>query len=139
MEKAGGSVTTRFYTRFAVQKILKGRMDPMVSLQSRRSGEVGGEAGAEEGKVAEDGESVGGDVGPVVLAPFRTGFQHRLPDPTSRKDIEYYRDPAHRGYLSHLVMEGQTPSLFFKAPRAEGTKVIRAPGKKRVAVENRLW
>ena len=138
MEKAGGSVTTRFYTRFAVQKILKGRMDPMVSLQSRRSGEVGGEAGAEaeNGATAENAEE---DKTPVVLAPFRTGFQHRLPDPTSRKDIEYYRDPAHRGYLSHLVMEGQTPSLFFKAPRAEGTKVIRAPGKKRVAVENRLW
>lgn len=44
-------------------------------------------------------------------------WQNRLPDPVSRKAIEYYRDPAHRGYLSYQVGQGQGPSLFFKAPR----------------------
>ena len=53
---------------------------------------------------------------------------NRLPDPTSRKDIEYYRDPAHRGYLSYQLEEGQGPSLYFKTP---GT------GKKKVAKERK--
>ncbi|KAK6512136.1 YmL10 [Arthrobotrys musiformis] len=50
---------------------------------------------------------------------------HRLAGPTSRADIEYYRDPAHRGYLTHLVRPGETPSLFWgrkpqpKKPTAE--------------------
>lgn len=38
---------------------------------------------------------------------------HRLAGPTSRSDIEYYRDPAHRGNLTHLVQPGETPSLFW--------------------------
>lgn len=43
-------------------------------------------------------------------------YKYRLPDATARKDIEYYRDPAHRGYLSYTVKEGESPSLFFKTP-----------------------
>jgi large subunit ribosomal protein L15 len=43
-------------------------------------------------------------------------YRYRLPDATSRKDIEYYRDPAHRGYLSYTVKQGQSASLFFKPP-----------------------
>lgn len=39
----------------------------------------------------------------------------RLAGPSSRTDYEYYRDPAHRGYLSAgVVAQGQSPSLFFK-------------------------
>lgn len=45
-----------------------------------------------------------------------SAFRYRLPDPASRPDIEYYRDPAHRGYLSYTIAEGQGPSLFFKTP-----------------------
>jgi len=49
-------------------------------------------------------------------------FKYRLPDPASRKDIEYYRDPAHRGYLSYQVAAGHGPSLFFKTP---GTGTVK--------------
>ena len=80
---------------------------------------------------------------------YALGYRYRLPNPAARKAIEYYRDPAHRGYLSHLLAEGEGPSLFFKtaAERAvmrqqkeerkrkgvEGTE-----GKKREG-ENRMW
>lgn len=112
VEAAGGSVTTRFYTAFALKRILKGQMDPINSLQSQIP------AGQETGK--------------------RT-FYNRLPDPTSRKDIEYYRDPAHRGYLSHLVPEGHGPSLFYKTP-GTGKMAARKTVKSRVAAgENRIW
>ncbi|KAH8724151.1 ribosomal protein L18e/L15P [Phaeosphaeriaceae sp. PMI808] len=43
-------------------------------------------------------------------------YKYRLPDATARKDIEYYRDPAHRGYLAYTVKQGESPSLFFKPP-----------------------
>lgn len=52
----------------------------------------------------------------VVEEARKSGFKYRLPDPTSRWDIEYYRDPAHRGYMSHLLEEGENPSLFFGVP-----------------------
>lgn len=95
VEAAGGKVTTRYYTKPSIRRILKG-------------------------------ESVSSPF-PLALTNFASGpgtsahphampFTYRLPDPTSRKDIEYYRDAAHRGYLSHLVEEGHGPSLFFKTP-----------------------
>ena len=60
-----------------------------------------------------------------------------LPDPAGRKDIEYYRDPAHRGYLSYQLEEGQGPSLFWKTP---GVKSVRRRDVvKRPAAEYRLW
>lgn len=152
VEKAGGSVLTRFYTPFAIQRILRGRTDPVNSLRSERVA-----AGLEDEGIVEV-EEVGGRIVEAVeeeaveaevptpllvptlaLTPPPTGFQHRLPDPTSRKDFEYYRDPAHRGYLSHLVTEGQTPSLFFKVPKtgkAVSTKKITA---KTTVGENRIW
>ena len=43
------------------------------------------------------------------------GYEYRLPDPTSRKDLEYYRDRANNGYLSHTVREGANPSLYYKS------------------------
>lgn len=112
IEAAGGSVTTRYYTPFAVKRIMQGKMDPINSLQSQITA----------------GEEMG-----------RKSFYNRLPDPTSRKDIEYYRDPAHRGYLSHLVPEGHGPSLFFKTP-GTGKLAVRKSTKSRDAVaENRVW
>ncbi len=43
------------------------------------------------------------------------GYEYRLPDPTSRKELEYYRDKANNGYLAHTVPQGGNPSLFFKS------------------------
>lgn len=68
-------------------------------------------------------------------------YKYRLPDATSRKDIEYYRDPAHRGYLSYLVKEGESPSLYFKPPR-ENTERKGDAEKRKAAQEtenNRLF
>jgi large subunit ribosomal protein L15 len=108
VENAGGKVVTRYYTDFAIKKIRKGEMDPIHSLQSRIA--LAGEAGevSEEAKEAVAGQA---------LQMERQGkYKYRLPDPTSRKDLEYYRDEARRGYLSYLVAKGQGPSLFFKTP-----------------------
>lgn len=68
-------------------------------------------------------------------------FKYRLPDATSRKDIEYYRDPAHRGYLSHLVKQGESPSLFFKVPgnRRDQGRVEAKKRASKASAENRLW
>ena len=113
VEKAGGTVTTRYYTPFAVQKILKGEMDPIHSTRSQ--------------------------IDIPVDVDTEKQWKYRLPDPVSRKALEYYRDEAHRGYLSHLVEEGQTPSLFFRVP-GEGRKGVKASkGKVVKGTENRLW
>lgn len=148
VESAGGSVLTRYYTPFSIRRIMHGKTDPINSLQSQPStyaatvrmpnftSSTGTAAAAAEGAAGameveeprsqsetareeEQGEgegitsAVGRDEKMVV-------WQNRLPDPVSRKAIEYYRDPAHRGYLSYQVGQGQGPSLFFKTPRARG-------------------
>ncbi len=115
IEAAGGSVTTRFYTPFAIRRVLRGQTDPIISL----------------------GTSKGSRISSDQSKPF----QYRLPDPTSRKDIEYYRDPAHRGYLSHLVPEGHGPSLFFKTPGTGRSAVKKSAGSGKAATkgENKLW
>ena len=105
-------MTTRYYTPFSIQRILKGTTDPVNSIQSKRA----------EG-----------------VEKRNPGFVHRLPDPASRKDIEYYRDSAHRGYLSHLVEEGQGPSLFFKKPGTSFPAKKKSSGSRAVAGENRIW
>ncbi|KAL0635013.1 YmL10 [Maublancomyces gigas] len=51
-----------------------------------------------------------------VVYPSLFKIQPRLANPTARKDIEYYRDPKHRGYLSDTLKEGESPSLFWKLP-----------------------
>jgi large subunit ribosomal protein L15 len=68
-------------------------------------------------------------------------FKYRLPDATGRKDIEYYRDPAHRGYLSHTMKQGESPSLFFKTPgaaRDRGKQTARRQAAK-ASADNRLF
>ncbi|EEH40985.1 mitochondrial 54S ribosomal protein YmL10/YmL18 [Paracoccidioides lutzii Pb01] len=119
VEAAGGSITTRYYTRHAIKRIMSGKTDPFVSLAWLNAGEnltIG---------MGIDKPRIKGN-----------GFTYRLPDPTNRKDIEYYRDPAHRGYLSYLVEKGETPSLFFGAPGKTHRK-----GKEDVSSSdnNRLW
>ncbi|KAK4539497.1 hypothetical protein LTR36_010895 [Oleoguttula mirabilis] len=128
VEKAGGTVTTRYYTDFAIKKIKKGEMDPVHSLQSRIVLAPENEAGAEAAADA--------------LAEERRQYRFRLPDPTSRKHLEYYRDSAHRGYLSHMVAEGHGPSLFFRTPgmgTRTGKKVVKKSGQTASGSENRLW
>ena len=112
VEAAGGSVTTRYYTAFAIRRISQGKMDPIHSLQSRI--EVGEEAP-------------------------RKSFYNRLPDPTSRKDIEYYRDPAHRGYLSYLVPKGHGPSLYFKTPGTSNSAAKKKSISGATAADNTMW
>ncbi|KAL8842097.1 MAG: hypothetical protein Q9176_002789 [Flavoplaca citrina] len=114
IEAAGGSVTTRYYTPASIDRIIKGRTNPIHSMQSQISL-------------------------PVEVPQEQKEYPIRLPDPTGRKDIEYYRDPAHRGYLSHQLEEGQGPSLFFKTP-GFGTQVARKTRSKAAsAAENRIW
>jgi len=120
VEAAGGKVTTRYYTKQSIRRLLKGESESSFTPLSMTP--------------IVDGYST------FMPAPSSKPFTYRLPDPTSRKDIEYYRDEAHRGYLSHMVEEGHGPSLFFKTP---GTGVRRQTKKKGKAVtgtgENRIW
>lgn len=125
VEAAGGSITTRFYTRHAIRRIMKGKTDPYVSLAWQ--------AGEEQGD-AEALKKIG--MGMDRPRAKGEGFQYRLPDPTSRKDIEYYRDPAHRGYLSYLVKENEGPSLYFHHPENRLNK-NKKPGAGKA--ENRVW
>ncbi|KAF4119807.1 large subunit ribosomal protein L15 [Geosmithia morbida] len=100
IEAAGGKVVTRYYTKLSIRRLLSGE-----SVHSETPLPVGKE-----------------HVARIVDEARKGGFRYRLPDPTSREDIEYYRDPAHRGYLSHQLKEGESPSLYFKVP---GEKKIK--------------
>jgi large subunit ribosomal protein L15 len=112
IEAAGGKITTRYYTKEAIRRLVKGE-----SINTDKPLPVG----------PEHVES--------VLAQARAAPKHyyRLPDPTSREDIEYYRDPAHRGYLSHMLKPGESPSLYFKVPGT--TAVYTKPKNKEKAEE----
>jgi large subunit ribosomal protein L15 len=131
VEKLGGTVTSRYYTEFAVQKIKAGEMDPVHSLQSRI--DIPGASSPPAQDV----------LGGTRLD--RSKYLYRLPDPTSRKDFEYYRDITKRGYLSHTVAAGQGPSLFFKNPEAPPTQRGRRVGSrankltKQQQEATRLW
>lgn len=92
-------------------------------IEGSGAGDAGGE-GAASGKVSE------------VQVMKKMGFKYRLPDPTARRDIEYYRDPAKRGYLSHLLRPTEGPSLFFRSPAERGERSV---GEEEVLPENRLW
>lgn len=114
IEAAGGSVITRFYTPFSIQRILRGRTHPINSILSQPP-------------TLENAAAGGGKE-----------FMYRLPDPTSRKDIEYYRDPAHRGYLSHQLKKGQDPSLFYKPQRTK-KHLKQKKVKSDATVEAKMW
>jgi large subunit ribosomal protein L15 len=127
VEALGGTVTTRFYTKYAIHRIRQGKTAPFVSLKWDPDA-MKNPALNKVGMGSDPIERVKG-----------LGFQYRLPDPSSRKDIEYYRDPAKRGYLAHTVGKGETPSLYHRLPRTNsGVKKVPSK-KKREAVENRLW
>lgn len=112
IEAAGGKITTRYYTKEAIRRLVKGQ-----SVSTDKPLPVGPEHVE------------------AVLAKARATKKHyyRLPDPTSREDIEYYRDPAHRGYLSHTLQPGESPSLYFKVPGT--TAVYGKPKSKEKAEE----
>ena len=149
VESAGGSVLTRYYTPFSIRRIMQGKTDPINSLQSQppstaaaasaaavvrmpsftSSAGAAESAEAAEDMVEESGSASkteqGEEEGEEIISAVERNekmviWQNRLPDPVSRKAIEYYRDPAHRGYLSYQIGQGQGPSLFFKTPRAPG-------------------
>ncbi|KAI9810303.1 MAG: YmL10 [Pycnora praestabilis] len=115
IEAAGGSVTTRYYTPFSIRRVLRGKSNSTILSPASSD---------------------------ATSSDPAKPFAYRLPDPTSRKDIEYYRDPAHRGYLSHLVPDGDGPSLFFKTPKtgkSTGRKSSGGAGSKVAKGENRVW
>ncbi|KAL3456913.1 ribosomal protein L18e/L15P [Aspergillus heterothallicus] len=134
IEAAGGSVTTRYYTKSAIRSIMQRESHPFFSAawdSKSATAEFNAIAGLEFPAEKKGGLELEQEV-------MQAGeFKYRLPDPTGRRDIEYYRDPAHRGYLSHLLRPLEGPSLFFVSPierkSAAGVK------KERVLPENRLW
>lgn len=116
VEKAGGKIVTRYYTKDAIKRLVEGK-----SINTGLPLPTGPE-----------------HVEPVLEKVRQKGFFYRLPDPTSRWDMEYYRDPAHRGYLSHRLQPGESPSLYFKVPPAQIAKHLRK--KKDVKPEDvKLW
>lgn len=104
VESVGGTVTTRYYTPSAVQRIRSGVMHSYISQRWDPAAIGNTKILPRKGYGMKIEERVTG-----------LGYQYRLPDPTSRKDLEYYRDAKNRGYLSHTLTENETPSLFWKA------------------------
>lgn len=108
VEAAGGKIMTRYYTKQAIKRLVKGD-----SINTDKPLPFGAEHVEAE----------------LNKAKMSKKHYYRLPDPTSRWEIEYYRDPAHRGYLSHTLKPGQSPSLYFKVP-GEKTVVAKKFNKK---------
>jgi large subunit ribosomal protein L15 len=74
-----------------------------------------------------------------ITHPHLVEQPHRLAGASSRFDIEYYRDPAHRGYLSGDVAENESPSLFFKHVDAKPAKGASKKKDKKSKAANRLF
>ncbi|KAF2821983.1 ribosomal protein L15 [Ophiobolus disseminans] len=125
IESLGGTVTTRFYSPTAIKRVLRGDSHPTVSLQA--SADLIALASTADASIltspilsalqsATAGDAAKKEALATLMKQLGTQYKYRLPDATARKDIEYYRDPAHRGYLSYTVKQGESPSLFFKPP-----------------------
>ncbi|KAI1338193.1 hypothetical protein F5Y15DRAFT_407802 [Xylariaceae sp. FL0016] len=108
VENAGGKIITRYYTKESIRRLVQGK-----SVNTTLPLPVGKE-----------------HVEPVLEEMRQKGFSYRLPDPTSRWDMEYYRDPAHRGYLSHMLKPGESPSLYFRVPPARLARQSKKKEKK---------
>lgn len=149
IEALGGSVTTRFYSPTSIKRVLRGDSHPLISLDAPTS-LISLSASSTPSLLpspilsalassADDTtrkEALG-----AVMRHLSAKYRYRLPDATGRKDIEYYRDPAHRGYLTHTLKEGESPSLFFKPPR-EARDRKKSTAKRNAAkasAENRLF
>ncbi|ERS97413.1 large subunit ribosomal protein L15 [Sporothrix schenckii 1099-18] len=105
IEAVGGKIVTRYFTKQSIKWLLEGKS--VISSTPMATGP----------------EHVEAAVAKLRAAPHL----RRLPDPTSRWDIEYYRDPAHRGYLSDQLKPGESPSLYFKVPGVQ--RIVRPGGK----------
>jgi large subunit ribosomal protein L15 len=118
IEAAGGNITTRFYTKESLKRLVSGDS-------------INTDAPLPVGPEHVDAE----------LEKARTSKKHyyRLPDPTSRWDFEYYRDPAHRGYLSHTLKPGESPSLYFKVPSVKSAFVKTKSKKTENEQEGKLF
>lgn len=138
VEALGGTVTTRYYTPLAIRRIRMGQMHPYVSLKW------------EQDKLDNSVLTVKGAETPEQRVKGM-GYEYRLPDPIGRKELEYYRDKANKGYLAHTVMEGASPSLFhasefeieegkrLKAARKEELKRVGSSGGVVLGEGNKLW
>lgn len=105
IEAVGGTVTTRYFTKQSIKWLLEGKSE-----------------------ITDKPLPVGAEHVEEAVAKMRAApHLRRLPDPTSRWDIEYYRDPAHRGYLSYQLQPGESPSLYFKVPGER--RMVRPGGK----------
>src|SRR5690606_36998650 len=105
VEAAGGKIVTRYYTRLAIRRLLAGQSES--SAEPLPFGVERVEAGVEKAS--------------------ESGFKYGLPDPTGRWHLEYYRDPAHRRYLSGGLKAGENPSLFFGVPtEKKGKKKVKS-------------
>lgn len=123
-------MTTRYYTRPSIRRILDGETHSFLSSAWAR------ESGSEQlYKLAKIRPTAAWMKWSTVVNNQQ--LKYRLPDPTKRKDIEYYRDPAHRGYLSHLLKPLEGPSLFFRS--SEERKSAAGVKKEKVLPGNRLW
>lgn len=117
VEAAGGRIVTRYYTKQAIKNLLLGKS-------------VHGDTPLPVGKAYVEGE---------IAKARENGYKYRLPDPVDRWHIEYYRDPAHRGYLSHQLKPGETPSLFFKVPEESTKKRAAKVVSKSAKRENKVF
>jgi hypothetical protein len=125
IEAVGGKIVTRYYTAESMKRLVKG------------------EAVSSEKPLPVGKEHVEGVIDGIMAAEREKGRRmYRLPDPTSRWDVEYYRDPAHRGYMSDQLRFRESPSLFFKVPGKEIVVVEKAKKGKagnEVVVQKDLW
>ncbi|KAI9897760.1 hypothetical protein N3K66_007616 [Trichothecium roseum] len=117
IEAQGGKIVTRYYTALSIKRLLSGE-----SINTDKPLPIGKE-----------------HVEAVLAEKKSLGYKYRLPDPTSREDIEYYRDPAHRGYLSFQLKEGESPSLYFKVPGEKKIKAVVTEEKARKERVEELW
>lgn len=137
VEQAGGKVTTRYYTEWAIKQIVAGKMDPMVSLRTEPEAHLSAPSaitGEQNTTRSEEPNATNAALQSTKQYPLR------LPDAISRKAIEYYRDPAHRGYLAYTVEEGRGPSLYFRPPTEQNAQKRAAQARSRRKIEeNRIW
>lgn len=149
IEALGGTVTTRFYSPTSIKRVLRGDSHPTISVSASPSlislsatstpplipsPILSALAASTDGAAKK--EAIG-----AVMRQVGQKYRYRLPDATGRKDIEYYRDPAHRGYLAYTLKEDESPSLFFKPPREAKDKKKQTAKKDaaKASAENRLF
>ncbi|KAF2643915.1 ribosomal protein L15 [Massarina eburnea CBS 473.64] len=151
VEALGGTVTTRFYSPTSVRRVLARESHPVVSLQASPELIYTTSTSLVPSPILSQLQSAAASPNtPIevknkailaVMEHVGRKYRYRLPDATARKDIEYYRDPAHRGYLSHKVKDGESPSLFFKMPgegKDRGKQTARRAAAK-ASADNKLF